>query len=317
MTHLNELLQTQSALLIMWGALLIHFILPLPANAHPAILWHKFAEILAEKVNTQGSYAQRTLSGTLATFLMLIPALMILVALEPLVWQSELYQLVLLILALDWRGLSKLTKPLLHALATQEKQNARQLLAERLNRQTDTLSVVGLGKASAEVLIIGQARQVITVLFWYGLLGGIGAFMYRLIVELSRVWSPSIPANHPFGLAAARLNLWCEWIPGRIFALLLMSGKGMSTVWAQTRRQSLSWPSRTAGWLLCATGHKLNLSLGGPAIYAGKKSIRAKVGGRIVPSALHLSQIQKLLNQRTYLWIGGQSLLMLIAAQGL
>ncbi|SHE84244.1 cobalamin biosynthesis family protein [Vibrio gazogenes] len=315
MSHIQELLQTQSALLIMWGALLIHLILPLPRAAHPALLWHKFAEILADKVNTQGSYAQRTLSGTLATFLMLIPALMVLVALEPLVWQPELYHLLLLILALDWRGLTTLSKPLFQALAVQDKPQARQLLAERLNRQTDTLSVVGLGKASAELLIVGQARQVITVLFWYGLLGGIGAFMYRLIVELSRVWSPSVPANYPFGLAASRLNVWCEWIPSHLFALLLMMGQSLSSTWTQTRQQSCTWPSRTAGWLLCSVGHKLNLSLGGPAIYEGKKSVRAKLGGRVVPSVLHLSQIQRLLNQRTYIWIGVESLLILIATQ--
>jgi adenosylcobinamide-phosphate synthase len=147
-------------------------------------------------VNTQGSYAQRTPSGTLATFLMLIPALMVLVALEPLLWQPELYHLLLLILALDWRGLTTLSKPLFQALAVQDK---------------------------------SQARQVITVLFWYGLLGGIGAFMYRLIVELSRVWSPSVPANYPFGLAASCLNIWCEWLPARLFALLLMMGQSLSS----------------------------------------------------------------------------------------
>nr|WP_245609142.1 cobalamin biosynthesis family protein [Vibrio rhizosphaerae] len=298
----------------MWGALVIHLILPLPRAAHPALLWHKFAEILAEKVNTQGSYAQRTLSGTLATLLMLIPALLVLIALEPLVWQPELYHLLLLILALDWRGFSTLSKPLLQALATEDKAQARNLLAERLNRQTETLSVVGLGKASAELLIVGQARQVIAVLFWYGLLGGIGAFMYRLIVELSRVWSPSVPSNYPFGLAASRLNAGCEWIPTRLFALLLMAGQSLSMIWTQTRQQSRTWPSRNVGWLLCSVGHKLSLSLGGPAIYEGKKSVRAKLGGRVVPSALHLSQIQRLLNQRTYIWIVVESLLMFIAA---
>jgi adenosylcobinamide-phosphate synthase len=314
MTQILDLLQAQSALFIMWGALLIHFLLPLPRNAHPAVLWHKFAEILAEKVNTQSNFAQSSLSGTLATLLMLIPALIILVALEPLVWQPQFYHLALLILALDWRGQAGLATPLIHALATEDKQSARQLLAERLNRQTETLSTVGLGKAGTETLIIGQARQVITVLFWYGLLGGIGAFMYRLIVELSRVWSPSVPSNYPFGIAAAKINAWCEVIPGRIFAILLMAGKGMSVILSKTRQQSQSWSSQTSGWLLCATGHKFNLSLGGPALYEGKKSVRSKIGGRVVPSALHVSQVQKLLNNRTYLWIAGQSLLMFIVS---
>lgn len=192
-----EIIQANSALLILWGALLIHFILPIPRNAHPVTLWHKFAEILAEKVNGPNSFSQKGISGAMAWGLMIIPALMLLIAFRSLVWQPEFYDLALLLLALGWRGQTQLTSGLIKALATEDKPTARQLLSETNNRQTETLSIVGLGKAGAETLIVGQARQVISVMFWYGVAGGCGAFIFRLIAELNRAWSPSQPACYP------------------------------------------------------------------------------------------------------------------------
>jgi adenosylcobinamide-phosphate synthase len=300
----------------MWSALLIQFILPIPRRAHPATLWHKFAQILATKVNTQGSYAQRSLSGGLASLLMLIPALLVLVALQTLVWQPALYDLALLLLALGWREQNILSGKLINALAKEDKQTARDLLAIQLNRQTRALSQVGLGKACTETLVVGQARQVIAVLFWYGILGGCGAFFFRLIIELHRAWSPAKPSFYPFGCTSAKIAAWSELLPVWLFSLLLMLGKNLANIWSQSRRQVISWSSFSTGWLLCVVGHQLNLSLGGPVIYEEKKTVRAKIGGRIVPSALHLSQVQRLLNQRTGLWIAGQSLIMLMI-QGL
>ena len=53
MEELFNQLYSNGALLVLWSALLFHLILPFPREAHPAILWHKFAEQLADKVNTQ------------------------------------------------------------------------------------------------------------------------------------------------------------------------------------------------------------------------------------------------------------------------
>ena len=100
-------------LLVMWGALLFHLILPIPHAAHPTTLWHKFAELLASKVNNNQNYSQNLISGTLAWGLMVLPSLVILLALQPLVWQSQLFELALLLLAIDWRNNEKLTNQLI------------------------------------------------------------------------------------------------------------------------------------------------------------------------------------------------------------
>lgn len=316
MDEIFHTLYANGALLVMWGALLFHLILPIPRSAHPVTLWHKFAEILADKVNTNSSYAQSQLSGTLAWILMILPALLVCIALKPLVWQPQLFELALLLLALDWRSQEQLANALASALGKEDKKLARSLLVPFVNRDTSTLSPLGLGKAGTETLIMGFGRNVVCVLFWYGLCGGIGAFIYRLLVELARAWSPSRARFQPFGLSIVRTVAIIEFVPMRLFTLLIIAGKGATQTLHRTLQQSRSWPLPGPGWLLCAVGNKLELSLGGPAIYGEQKTVRVKIGGRVVPAAIHLSQVHSLLAWRIFAWIILQSLCLFVLYRG-
>ncbi len=316
MQALFEQFYSNGALLVLWGGLLFHLILPIPLSAHPTRLWRGFAKVLADKVNTSGSYSQRALSGTLAWLLMIIPALAILIALSMLVWQPQLFELALLLLAIDWRNSDKLANILISSMASEDKKRARSELGFRLNRDTSSLSQLGIGKAGAEALILGYGRNTVSVLFWFGLTGGIGAFLYRLIQELARAWSPSLPSQHPFGLAAVKILAILDFFPLRIFSLFIALGKNMSYTLKQIFAQGKLWPTPGPGWLLASIGSKLELSLGGPAIYAGQKKVRPKLGGKIAPAAIHLSQIQKLLLSRLIIWITLQSLAMFLVNQG-
>ncbi|WP_428771295.1 cobalamin biosynthesis family protein [Vibrio sp.] len=307
---------SNGALLVMWGALIMHLLLPLPRASHPMALWRKFAELLAAKVNGRHSYSQSMLSGTLALLLMLLPALAVLWAMKPLVWQPQLFDLALLLLALDWRNTETFGQRFTVALAHDDKPGARRILAPWVNRSTDTLSPLGLGKAGTETLVVGYGRNLIAVLFWYGLLGGIGALCYRLILELARGWSPSRQQYSPFGLPAVRLLAWLDVIPLRLLAAMVATGQRGREVWQLIKQQTPSWPLPGPAWLLVAVGAKLQLTLGGPAIYQQQKAVRAKIGGRIAPSALHLAQVRKLLFGRAMLWIFLQSLVMGVLYHG-
>ncbi|WP_154171408.1 cobalamin biosynthesis family protein [Vibrio metoecus] len=309
-------LYANGALLVMWGALLFHLLLPIPYAVHPVTLWHKFAELLASKVNTPASDTQNLISGSLAWGLMVLPTIAVLWALKPLVWQTQLFDLALLLLALDWRRQETLGTQLTQALAKEDKPQARTLLQPFVNRQTTTLSALGLGKAGVETLVMGFGRNVVGVLFWYGLFGGCGALMYRLIAELARAWSPSRTIYQPFGLPAVRVLAVLDWLPLRLFSLIIITGKQAGNVFKAVLEQSRSWPLPGPAWLLCAVGNKLQLSLGGPAIYGEQKSVRAKIGGRIAPAAIHIAQVQKLIAWRIFVWIALESLLLLLIYRG-
>ncbi len=316
-SELSQMMLDFSPLLILWAGVILNLLLPLSYSAHPTRLWHQFAQLLASKVNSHRSYQQDSMSGALACALMLLPSLAILIALQTLAWQVEYFQLALLFLALDWRNQNQLANKMGDWLSREDKDKARQELASLLNRDVNTLSLLGAGKATVETLIAGQSRQVISVMFWFALSGGIGAFIYRLTCELHRAWSPSQPIYRPFGLATAQLLLILEWLPVRLFLLLILAGRNAAQVYSQAKQQYRSWISPSQGLLLATIGHKFQLSLGGPALYQNRqktniKSVRAKLGGRIAPAALHLSQVMRLLNQRTVLWLVLQSLVMFI-----
>ncbi len=317
MEDLFAQIYSNGALLVLWSALLCHLVLPFPREAHPAILWHKFAEQLADKVNTNANYNQSLISGTLAWLLMIVPMLAVLIALKPLVWQPLLFELAFVLLAIDWRNTDKFCAQFITALAREDKPQARTLLNPIINRNTQPLSLLGLGKAGAETLIMSYGRNVVGVLFWYAIAGAIGAFIYRMMVELARAWSPSRQRFNPFGIPAVRAVAVMDFIPLRLFALMIATGQRAQYVFGLLKQQASSWPLPGPSWLIVAVGAKLELSLGGPAIYDGKKAVRAKLGGRIAPSALHIAQLQKLLAWRMLTWLLIQSLFMAIIYQGI
>ncbi|WP_045402307.1 cobalamin biosynthesis family protein [Vibrio campbellii] len=317
MEEIFQQLYANGALLVMWGALLLHLLIPIPHAAHPVTLWHKFAEQLANKVNNNHNYSQSILSGGLALLLMLVPCLILLLAMKPLVWQAPLFELALLLIALDWRNNESLAKQLVTAMSNENKVQCRALLKPYLNRDTESLSLLGIGKAGAETIIMGYGRNVVCVLFWYGLTGGIGALMYRLTAELARAWSPSRRQYSPFGKPVIQLTAALEIVPLRLFAVFISMGKNLSSVSTAMLQQAKSWPLPGPAWLLCSIGNKLQLSLGGPALYQGQRAERAKIGGRIAPSAIHLAQIQTLIVWRIFAWIVIQSLILGLIYQGL
>ncbi|MDR9829952.1 cobalamin biosynthesis family protein [Vibrio sp. FNV 38] len=301
--------------LIMWSAILLQLLLPIPRQSHPMELWRRFALLLSDKVNSTNP-KQAMLAGWLSVLLMLIPAAILLIALQPLMWQNELYQLGLLLLALDWRNTDALLCNLTTAMANEDKQQARQLLKPWVNRETQALSLLGLGKAGAETYLLAMGRGVIAVLFWYCLFGGIGAFIYRLTVELARVWSPSRQNFLAFGRAAIHLTALLDYIPLRVFSLFILVGHRAKQSTALLKLQHKSWPLPGSSWLLISSAAKYELSLGGPAIYDTQKCVRAKIGGRIAPAAIHLSQLRQLIFSRLIAWVLCASLILTVVHHG-
>lgn len=302
---------TNSSLLALWGALLLHWLLPIPYPIHPLRIWHRLALLIATRVNhPHDNYAQRLLAGYLAWALMWFTVVVLLFATSQLVWYPTLFQLTLLWLALDWQHTSQLCHQFTHAYNRSDKDQCRQLLAPHLNRNTTVLSLLGLGKAGAETIILSYGRHVVGVLFWYALGGGIAAILYRLAIGLARAWSPTRAQYAIFGYPAIRIAAILDIVPLRLFALLLSLGRNGQVAIQGLRQQGENWHLPGPGWLLVVTGYKLALSLGGPAIYNNLKMQRPRLGGRITPAALHIAQIQQLITQRLYVWIAVESLLL-------
>ncbi|GAL10679.1 adenosylcobinamide-phosphate synthase [Vibrio astriarenae] len=301
--------------LIMWAAIVLQLVVPIPRQSHPMALWRRFALLLSDKVNSTNRDKHHLPVAVSCSYA--VSRCCYSNRSPTLVWQNELYQLALLLLALDWRNTDALVRHLSSAMANENKQQAREFLKPWVNRETETLSLLGLGKAGAETYLLAMGRGVIGVLFWYCLFGGIGAFVYRLAFELARVWSPTRQTFASFGRAATRLTALLDFLPLRLFSLMILVGHRTQQSFLLLKQQHKSWPLPGPSWLLITSAAKYELSLGGPAIYDTRKSIRAKIGGRIAPAAIHLSQLRQLMFSRLTVWILGTSLLLAIFHQGL
>ncbi|MEI8610929.1 cobalamin biosynthesis family protein [Enterovibrio sp. Hal110] len=309
-----ETLLGYSTLLAMWGALLLHWFFPVPPSSNPLSLWRRVADAIADKVNhPDDEPQQRKLAGALAFGIMWLTLAVALIALKQLVWIPWLFDLLLLWLVLGWRPIVNQTQQLEQALAREDKPAARTLLAETLNRDTQSLSGVGIAKASCETLLLGYARQVVGVLFWYALLGGIGAFLYTLVVLLARTWPTRREEFAEFGLFSAAFLSVLDWVPTRLFALLIAAGHRFEPAMLAIRDNEKRWVTSGSDWVLSATGAKFQLSLGGPAIYDNQKITRPKLGGDIAPSSVHLALLNQQLRQKAWLWIVLQSFTMWFA----
>ncbi|GAB6261460.1 cobalamin biosynthesis family protein [Photobacterium sp. R1] len=313
MNEMLALLNQHPTLLAMWGALALHWLLPVPASIHPLHTWQQIAVQLALRVNKDtDTPRQRTLSGLLAWSLMWMTVLILLIAFYQLVWFDSLFHLVLLWVALGWKESHRFSQTFIQAHSREDKSVCREQLALALNRKTDNLSLLGLGKACAETQLLSYGRQVAAVLFWFAMAGGFGAILYRLAVSLARSWSPSRSQYQYFGLPAVRILAALDIVPLRLLAVVVSLGKNSQAAFRGLREQGENWQLPGPGWLLTATGHKLQLALGGPAIYDTTKLERPRLGGRIAPAALHLSQIDRLLQQRLWCWVAAQSLMMFL-----
>ncbi|MFD2179929.1 cobalamin biosynthesis protein [Veronia pacifica] len=308
----SELL-TFPSLLAMWAGLIVHWLYPAKGAFSPVGHWRKLATEIAIRVHhSTDSKQQQRLAGTLSIVLLSATSLIFLLALQQVVWSAWFLDLLLLWLALGWQPLHSLNEQVSGALVRDDKPSARELLSSVINRQTNSLSAIGLGKAASETLVIGYCRQLIAVLFWFALLGGPGALTYSLTMQLSRLWSTNLPRFREFGRPVNQLMVLLDWVPTRLFALLIAAGKNGSTTLKAINSQAPLWRDQGKGWLLIATASKFQLSLGGPVVYGQQKQKRQNVGGDIAPTASHLTIVSRHLWVRSLVWVGLQSIVMLV-----
>lgn len=98
---------------------------------------------------------------------------------------------------------------------------------------------------TAESLLKTAMRTMFGVLFWFAILGPVGAVLYRLLERM-----PSVDDDPKCSGCAELLLQWAEWIPARLLAItfaLVSHFFSVSQCWVQ---QAISGPSNNQGCLL-------------------------------------------------------------------
>ena len=160
-----------------------------------------------------------------------------------------------------------------------------------------------MAKATVESVLENGNDAIFGALFWFALLGGPGALMFRLANTLDAMWGYRNERYLRFGWAAARIDDVLNYIPARLTALsyaLLGNTADALRCW---RTQAPAWDSPNAGPVMAAGAGTLGVSLGGPAIYHGQLEDRPRLGTGDAARATDIDKAVALVHNSIWLWL--------------
>jgi adenosylcobinamide-phosphate synthase len=180
---------------------------------------------------------------------------------------------------------------------------AREHVGWMVSRDTSELDTAGVAKATVESVLENGNDAVFGALFWFALLGGPGALLFRLANTLDAMWGYRNERYLHFGWAAARIDDVLNFVPARLTALtyaLLGKTQAALSCW---RAQAPQWDSPNAGPVMAAGAGALDIRLGGAAIYHGAVEERPVLGTDRAPLASDIRRAVALVRKGLLLWL--------------
>jgi len=175
------------------------------------------------------------------------------------------FDVLVLWLSIGWKSLFEHVRTVLDA---DDLQQARQAVAMIVSRDTGDMTDEETRRAALESLAENASDAVVAPLFWFVLLGPLGAVGYRMMNTLDAMWGYKNEHYNHFGFCAARLDDVVNWVPARITARLML-WLGQSTSWSTVEQQASTHASPNAGWPEVALAYAADVKLGGPVKRAG------------------------------------------------
>ncbi|NQY87043.1 MAG: cobalamin biosynthesis protein [Colwellia sp.] len=254
-------------------ATISHFI-----RHEPLRFFQFYCRKLADKVNkAQNSPQQQSIAGLIAILVTLLPIAIILYLFEAFIEVNMLWQALLLYIAIGSFGLTQINKTIAQALVAKQNYFAKQTLNPWVLRETEPLSSLGLSKSSIEMQLLRTLQQgyVVAVIFLIG--GPLTAISYRLLLEMHYCWNTKLISYKYFGFYSKRLVNLLQWLPVRIFSLLLLFtsvGKNFVLFWRLSKQHFFQLDNNIALLLLALN---LEIKLGGVALYNDQNQEQQKL----------------------------------------
>ncbi len=267
-----------------------------PRRFHPLIGFGNLAGRVEKLLNRRNLPA-----GLLAWTLVVLPFVALAFALRP--FAPFAIDVALLYFALGSRSLAEHAEAVARPLREGRLDEARQRVGWMVSRDTAQLDESGVAKAGMESVLENGNDAIFGALFWFALLGGPGALLFRLANTLDAMWGYRTERFNLFGRPAARLDDALNWLPARLTALtyaLLGQTRQAVQCW---RTQAGSWESPNAGPVMSAGAGSLGVRLGGAAIYHGQEEIRPPLGCGPAPVAADLDRAIALIRHSQWLWL--------------
>lgn len=267
---------------------------------HPLVGFGALANA-AERAFNRGAW--RRAGGLLAWALVVLPWVALACWASPhnvLGWAIDAC---LLYLALGGRSLAEHAARVADDLAAGDLAAARQHVGWMVSRDTRELDESAVAKACVESTLENGNDAVFGALFWFALLGGPGAVLFRLANTLDAMWGYKTERFYHFGWAAARIDDLLNYLPARLTALSYALFGQTRAALACWRAQAPGWESPNAGPVMAAGAGSLGLALGGAAIYHGQLEERPALGAGRPAHGADIARVLQLVRRSLILWL--------------
>lgn len=185
-----------------------------------------------------------------------------------------IFDVLLVWLSVGWKSLFEHVKMVLGAKTVKE---AREALALIVSRDVTNMKREDIRRSALESLAENASDAVLAPLFWFVLLGPLGAALYRMINTLDAMWGYRNARYEHFGWCAAKVDDVVNYVPARITARLFL-WVGESTDWQQVKSQAETHASPNAGWPEVALAYAADVKLGGSVLRDGNVDERPYYG---------------------------------------
>jgi adenosylcobinamide-phosphate synthase len=271
-----------------------------PHRWHPLAGFGHWAD-LGERRLRAGAPGHRVgnrIRGALAWAIVVLP--WVLLAL----WLTHpVLDVVLLWFALGGKSLGDHARAIALPLAAGDLPTARHAVSLIVSRDTGQLDETGVATAAVESVLENGNDALFGTLFWFFVLGGAGALLFRLANTLDALWGYKDARRIYFGWAAARIDDLLNILPARLSALTYALLGNTRCALACWRDQAGAWASPNAGPVMAAGAGALGVSLGGSAAYHGQNEHRPLLGKGPYPKAADIDRAFTLVQRGQWLWL--------------
>jgi len=276
-----------------------------PPNAyHPLVVFGHWANWLEQVFHQPSASSRRQrLNGLLAWLCALTPILLSLAALFLSAELQAFYSVIVLYFCIAPRSLQQHASAIYRSLKQRNLALARQRVGYIVSRETAQMDTLDVRRASVESILENGADAVFAPVFWFVVLGPIGALLYRLSNTLDAMWGYKNERYQAFGWAAARFDDALNWAPARLTALSYALLGNTRQAWHAWQNQACLLDSPNAGPVMTAGAGAMNIRLGGPARYHGTLKQKPWFGGQYTPIDEDIPRACKMIYQTLTLWL--------------
>lgn len=213
-----------------------------------------------------------------------------------------IFDVVILYVCINIYRLGKTADAVSNALEAGNTQEADEQLRELSGKGATELSETGIAHAAVEAVLKQGSSLVVSPIFWFILLGPVGAVLQRLASILDTLWGHRYDRFTTFGWAAARLDDLMQWIPARITALsyaIMGSFEDALYCW---RQRVGAWSDLNSGPVLASGFGAMHMPFNEP-VTGDDETAAVTSNFAVVPNAGHVRGVVALVWRVLVFWL--------------